>query len=414
MDGRNRRPHLRGGADARRRLRTQLQTRGSNTLTHAHHVVSDGLRIGITIGLQHEAETLWSNGIKQNAVFLAETLKRSSKVRSVYLVNTTAVAITHAIPWDLSRWPVLTFDQAKDGLDVLIELGGQIDAVQTDHFKRQGTRLVSYCCGVEYVNAMEAVLFNRTLWGHQLFVNQRYDDIWMVPQVANISRHYFETLRRRPARVVPFVWDPVFLQERSRKFPAAGEYRPRPGPRRLSVMEPNHNVVKFCLYPILIAEEAYRLQPDKIAFLHVTNAERLAKNSPDFVAIMSQLDIVRQHKAAFVGRYETPQFLSEMTDVMISHQWENPLNYFYLEVCWQGYPLVHNSDLCQDLGYYYAQNDVQAGCRQLLRAIADHDDQWESYRERQRRLIARYLPANASVVAEYEDLLLLLMQQTPI
>lgn len=374
----------------------------------------DGLRIGITIGLQREAETLWSNGIKQNAVFLAETLGRSSKVYSVHLVNTTAVAITSLIPWDLTRWSVLTFDQAKDRLDVLIELGGQIDAHQTDYIKQQGTRLVSYCCGVEYVNAMEAVLFNRTLWGQQLFVNQRYDAIWMIPQVANTSQHYFETLRRRPARVVPFVWDPVFLQERSRKLRDAGEYRPRPGPRRLSVMEPNHNVVKFCLYPILIAEEAYRLQPEAIAFLHVTNAEHLATNSLDFVAIMSQLDIVRQHKAAFVGRYETPQFLSEMTDVMVSHQWENPLNYFYLEVCWQGYPLVHNAQLCQDLGYYYAQNDVQAGCRQLLRAIASHDDQWVSYAQRQRDFIAQYLPANPGVVAQYETLLLELMQHKPV
>ena len=33
------------------------------------------LRIGITIGLHHANESLWSNGIKQNAVYLAEALK---------------------------------------------------------------------------------------------------------------------------------------------------------------------------------------------------------------------------------------------------------------------------------------------------------------------------------------------------
>lgn len=383
-------------------------------MTNASPNSPDGLRVGITIGLQHEAETLWSNGIKQNAVFLAEALKRSNAVRSVTLINTTSVAITAAIPWDLTRWPVQTFEQAKDHLDILIELGGQVDAPETDYLKRRGTRLVSYCCGFEYVHAMEAVLFNRPLWGRQLFVNQRYDAIWMIPQVANISQHYFQTLRRRPAQIVPFVWDPVFLQARSQQFPAGGEYRARPGAKRLSVMEPNHNVVKFCLYPVLIAEEAYRLHPELVAFLHVTNAETLANNSQDFTAIMSQLDIVRQHKAAFVGRYETPQFLSEMSDVVISHQWENPLNYFYLEVCWQGYPLVHNANMCQDLGYYYAQNDVQAGCRQLLHAMTRHDEHWEAYRARQRQLIARYLPDHPSVVAQYQDLLLQLMQQAPI
>lgn len=374
----------------------------------------NGLRIGITIGLRHEAETLWSNGIKQNAIFLTEALKKSHLVGAVVLLNTTNIAITSALPWDLARWPVVTFDHAKDSLDILIELGGQIDATQTDYLKQQGTRVVSYCCGAEYVNAMEAVLFNRPLWGHNLFVNQRYDAIWMVPQVANISQHYFETLRRRPARIVPFVWDPVFLEQRSQRFPASGQYRPRRGPRRLSVMEPNHNMIKCCLYPILIAEEAYRRKPEMIAFLHVTNADKLANGSQDFVALMNQLDIVRHHKAAFVGRHDTPQFLSEMTDVMISHQWENPLNYFYLEVCWQGFPLVHNASFCKDLGYYYSQNDVPTGCLQLLHVLQHHDEQWGTYLTKQRQLIARYLPANTNVVAEYEGLLTQLMQQVPV
>lgn len=57
-----------------------------------------GLRIGITIGLHHEAETLWNNGIKQNAVFLAEALKHCPSVASVVLVNTTATPITPPCP----------------------------------------------------------------------------------------------------------------------------------------------------------------------------------------------------------------------------------------------------------------------------------------------------------------------------
>ncbi len=82
------------------------------------------LRIGITIGLHHEAETLWNNGIKQNAVFLAKALKNCPNVQSVVLVNTTHIPITDQLPWDLNRWPTRTFQDAKDEIDVLIELGG--------------------------------------------------------------------------------------------------------------------------------------------------------------------------------------------------------------------------------------------------------------------------------------------------
>lgn len=374
------------------------------------------LRIGITIGLHHENESLWSNGIKQNAVYLAEALKHCPSVQSVCLVNTTAVSITSALPWDLERWPTKTFEDAKDHVDVLIELGGQIDAMQTDYLKRRGARVVSYCCGFEYVHAMQSILFDRQMWGSNLFINQRYDAIWMIPQVENISKDYFTTFRRRPAQVAPFVWDPMFVRQRSSDQPHHGEYRPRAADKakRISIMEPNHDVVKFCLYPILIVEEAFREMPDAIEFLHVTNAERLANNSKEFVSLMLQLDIVQNNKAAFVGRFDTPLFLAEMTDVVVSHQWENALNYFYFDVAWQGYPLVHNAHLCPDLGYYYNANDVTDGKNQLINVLKSHDQNWQDYLERQRAVIARYLPGHADVTAGYERLLFELMQQEPI
>ncbi|MGF6767440.1 hypothetical protein P3T24_007804 [Paraburkholderia sp. GAS33] len=364
-----------------------------------------GLRVGITIGLLDVAETLWNNGIKQNAAFLAEALRHCPQVAGVVLVNTTQVPVTSALPWDQVRYPTLSFETAKDSVDVLIELGGQIDALQTAYLKGRDVRVVSYCCGFEYVHAMESVLFRRPMWGENLFVNQCYDDIWIIPQVDNISRAYFEVLRRQTGRVVPFVWSPMFLAERVKEMPEAGEYRPREGAKRLSVMEPNLDIVKFCLYPALIAELAYRRRPEHIALLQVSNAEQIARESLEFISLMNQLDIVREHKAVFLGRHDTPVFLAENTDVVVSHQLENPLNYFYLEVCWQGYALVHNAHLCADLGYYYRGNDVEEGARRLVEALEMHDAHASWYRERQRTAIARFLPDNAGLVATYGALL---------
>jgi hypothetical protein len=372
-----------------------------------------GLRVGITIGLQHGGETLWNNGIKQNAVFLAEALRNCASVASAFLVNTTGVPVSASLPWDLTRWPTMGFEEAKDQVDVLIELGGQINADQTRYLHERGARLVSYCCGFEYVHAMESILFERPLWGSNIFINQHYDDIWMIPQVADLNAGYFTGLRRRPARVVPFVWDPVFLEQSAGRLANHGRYVPKAGARRLTVMEPNIDVVKFCLYPTFIAEEAWRVRPEAIQILQVTNSERLALHNAEFIALMNQLDIVRAGKAIFLGRHETPVFLAENTDIVVSHQWENALNYFYLEVCWQGYPLVHNAHLCPDLGYYYAANDVRAGCAALVDAIDNHDSRCVDYMDHQRALIDRYRPGNAQVSARYDALLQELMQREP-
>ena len=74
-------------------------------------------------------------------------------------------------------------------------------------------------------------------------------------------------------------------------------------------------------------------------------------------------------------------------------------------MCWQGYPLVHNAHLCADLGYYYEENDVTQGTARLLEVIDSHNAQAADYLERQRAIISRYAPDNATVTAAYSALL---------
>lgn len=370
------------------------------------------LRIGITIGIRDAAESLWLNGIKQNALYLAKLFQGSQYGHRVLLLNTTHHPVTDALPWDLTTFPTLAFEEGWRDLDVLIELGGQIDPEQTTRLKQQNTRIVSYCCGPEYVQNMEAMIFGRRLYD-TVFVNERYDDLWVIPQIWKLNRGFFETLRRCPAREVPFVWDPLAIQAATGDRAEGGEYRPRMGPKRLSVIEPNVDVLKFCLYPVLIAEQGFRRRPKDILYLHVTNAERMARESTEFIALMTQLDIVRAGKASFIGRVTTPHFLAEYTDVMISHQWGLPLNYLYLECCWQGYPLIHNAELVSDLGYYYPENDVEAGARRLLEVLDAHDGSWKEYIARQRGLIGRFHSENPDLIRAYDNLLFDLVAAPP-
>ena len=370
------------------------------------------LNIGITLGLRWEDESLWVNGIKQNALNLAMAFQNSPHGHRVTLINTTDVAITAALPWNLSRFPTRPFAEAKDGLDVLIELGGQISADQTEYLKSRGTRVVSYCCGAEYVHNIQAMIFRRPLWS-EIFSNQRYDALWVIPQVAQSSAGFFETLRRRPARAAPFVWHPMALDAKVDGLAHHGEYRPSGAPKRLTVMEPNIDVLKFCLYPIFIAERGFREAPESIGFLHVLNAKTLAETSPEFIGLMGLLDIVRAGRASFIGGYDTPAFLAEHTDIVISHQWGLPLNYLYLEVCWQGYPLVHNADLCADIGYFYPGNDLTAGALALKTAVETHDLAWEDYQARQRRLLGRFLATDPDLIGAYDRLLVDLMEAAP-
>ncbi|WP_415872473.1 DUF2827 domain-containing protein [Burkholderia ubonensis] len=362
------------------------------------------LSIGITIGLRDSAESLWINGIKQNALYLANLFLNSPYHHDVVIVNTTDIKITSELPWDLERFPVRNFVDEKDKLDVLIELGGQIDRDQTAYLKSRNTQIVSYCCGPEYVQMIEAMIFGRRMFD-SIFINQRYDQIWVIPQVMETSAPFFSVLRRKPVVEVPFVWDPMCLEERTRNLPFSGEYRPKNEPKRLSIMEANIDVLKFCLYPMFIAEIAYRNVREKIGFVHVTNAEHLARNCPEFISIAWYLDLVREGKMSFIGRHDVPDFISQRADIVVSHQWGLALNYFYFDVCWNGYALIHNARLCSEIGYYYPKNDLDAAAEQLVHAIGHHDDDWLGYRERQRKAINPFLSTNKTLIDRYDQLL---------
>lgn len=363
------------------------------------------LRIGITIGLNSASESLWVNGIKQNAIFLAMTLRASNRGHDVCLANTTAIAVDGFASTCGGDIPVLQVDDILDSVDVLIELGGQIGPAQTQRLKDAGGRLVSYCCGSEYVQFMEAIIFRRHIGGAP-FINQMYDGLWVVPQNVETTRHFFQTLRRTEASKVPFVWHPACIEARTAGLPGGGVWEHRGGPRRLAVLEPNIDVLKFCLYPILIAEEAYRRVPQSIGFLHVANADNFVHDDKEFAGIMRHLDIVRDGKASFIGRIDIPEFLGLHTDVVISHQWGLPLNYMYLEAAWQGYPLVHNAGLIPEIGYFYPGNDVATATSRLIQALSIGEGDAIAYRNRQRAQITqRFLATNEWIVAEYDRLL---------
>lgn len=362
------------------------------------------LRIGITIGLHAPDDSLWLNGIKQNALFLAKLFQQSPLRHQVILLNTTAVEISPRLPWDLAMFPTGAFDEHCDQLDVLFELGGQISQEQTRRIKAQGTRLISYCCGSEYVQTIEAMIFDRPLW-NGIFINEAYDELWMIPQIWDLNRGFLQTFRKCPARKVPFVWDPMALQGVTATMPHQGEYRPHSDPKRLSIIEPNIDVLKFCLYPILIVEKVFREQPDDISFLHVASADHLARAEREFAGLMRRLQIVEAGKASFISRVQTPDFLSAHTDIVISHQWGLPLNYFYLECCWQGYPLIHNADLIPELGYYYPGHDLDCGAAHLAKALREHDQDWQAYQTRQRQGIQRFLATDQWLVSQYDALL---------
>ena len=374
------------------------------------------MNIGITIGLNQEYESMWINGIKLNAIFLANTL-RQNKDFNVFLIDTSnKVSDLTKVSWDVSKFPVYKLADVAFNLDLLITLGTSLPEsyIKAIKHKNPNTKIVKYQCGNNYVVDMERVLFGDDEAPGAPSWDGMHDQTWLVPQQEYQNFDYFKTIYRQKqtqVKVVPFIWDPMFIERNKKSLKSAGKkyptYIPKdPSEKKVSVMEPNINVVKYALIPILIMESFFRkFGEGSFKQIFIGSGKKLLKNNY-FKEMLKYLDLVKSqnNRIKFLGRYPVATFLAEETDVVLSHQWANPLNYSYLDALYFKYPLVHNADFIKDAGYYYKDFKINDGVKQLDRAINKHDNNIDKYNKDTEKVLYRYTSTNPALVETYRKM----------
>jgi hypothetical protein len=371
------------------------------------------MKIGITISQKNPGDSIWSNGIKLNALILQKMLKHSERCHEVYLVNREPVELDSTTPWDIKKYPCISLDKAQQEMDLILIVGAALSDEWIKEFKAidPKRKVIAYHCGNHYILEMENVLFKENKASNKPTWNQEIDENWIIPQQEYHNFYYLQTFTRKPTVVVPFVWDPEFVDDVSNSMKLNNKFNPveyvpgRPK-KRISVFEPNLNVIKYAMMPIHITEWAYRTPVGKslIDYLSVTNGKDLMSNF-EFNGHLKYLDIVKEKKIFMESRYNTPYFLADHTDIVLSHQWGNPLNYAYLDALHFGYPLIHNADMVQDMGYYYNDFNVLEGAKQLINALEKHDENHEVYKRKSAFTLNRYRATNKSLIDLYDKMI---------
>jgi hypothetical protein len=345
------------------------------------------MRIGISV-VTHAGQSIWENGLGQNVVFLVQVFRSLSFVKSVVLIDVgDQRVLPPQVEMGADSLPIIDTQAATDAVDVVIEMGGALDVRWLDLMRARGRKVIFYCCGQPYAGLVEAPVFGKP--GHAPRPD-RCDEVWLLPKDAALAP-MMRVLHRCDVHVVPYIWSPQFIERRVREVAGHGlhfGYCPRlPGAGwlRVAVFEPNISVVKTSTIPVLICDEAYRAKPGAVESLHVLNTLHM-KDHLTMLYLANSLDLVRNHRATFLGRHDIVGFMAQHADAVVSHQWCNDQNYSYLDTLYGGYPLIHNSPWLKEAGYYYPDFDTKMGAAQLLLAAERHEHELDDYRVRARRV----------------------------
>lgn len=367
------------------------------------------MRIGVSI-MTGDSQHVWNNGLVQNIYHFAQMLQSMPFVESVCLLN-CGNRDEHPAGLDEEgrAIPLLSLAEAFDRIDVAIELGGAMDTEWLRRFRYRGGKVVLHMCGQPYVALIEPTVFKRDGF---FLEAERFDEVWILAKDM-VFAPMLETMYRCPIREVPYLWSPRFLEQTilrnedgTRRFGyqigslRAGNVCP-------AIFEPNLSPIKMGLIPILICETIERRSPELIGRIMFHNTDRMMEH-PSFVHLMQNLDIYKAGKCELTGRNFFSHTMSDLKNVVVSHQLHCPQNYLYLDALYGDYPLIHNSALFKDVGYYYPDSDIAAGADALTHAIQTHDQNIEDYRRRAREVIDGLSPVGPDNISAYARLFLTL------
>ncbi len=360
------------------------------------------MRIGITLDM---SVAFWANGLQQNIVFLYSLL-RSAGNKCLYITHKKPAYYLNKKHEGLLLKDLM--DDPSEKLDVLIVAGFDLLPQMYDELKNRNPNLkiILLHLGNKLMDDIHYSICVDKPNKVPLEIPRHLSQIWISPHhkfAKNYLKCYYNTNK---IKVAPYIWDPFFIQEKIKEL-SSKNLSPFFNNEKVTdvcIFEPNLSTIKNCIIPMSICENLEQKFPATITSVNAFCCEKL-REKKYFFRYMERMQIVKSKKCFFNNRWGSFDALSKFGSTIVSHQIHNELNYAYLEALYLGLPLIHNSKILENQGYYYPEFDVNMGSNQLYNAILNHEKIKEEYMKESRKFTAQYSPYLQSNKQIYMSLL---------
>ena len=369
------------------------------------------MNVTITFGTDDVDFSVWSNSDIQNIYALYKLLSKVNEF-NVRIVNLgiDIKTIKDEVGFGLNNITFHTWDDVKNNTNLLIESSAKINKRQSGYLKRRNCKIVSYRTDNSYVTDLEDVTFNNLK--SSINNGDYYDEIWILPHHQKTNEYYLKEIYNIPVYVLPYLWVDEFMKDYEEFLSGIEkelEYKIHNGPKNITILESNSNILESSIYPILIVNRVYKEFPKLINKVRVLNTFHLNNNSR-FLSIVNNLEIAKDERISFENKYATPFILSTVTDLVISHQWENELDNFYFDVFYGKYPLLHNSETLKGYGFYYENFNIETASKKLISFLKNYHLLKDDYANRCNQAIYSYSPNNQANINRYKEKILKLVE----
>jgi len=384
--------------------------------------LADGQRLSVGITFPSDApfrHILFRNAIAQNCLVLCRAL--ASAGHSVRLVVASLDRPDHLPPPTMVACTTLErIIGGVEPLDVIIEVALNAERNVRQLLKQRfGTVVLYLSLGASLPIDMEEIFVREAprLTG-VTYVSGYVDCVLTSPHLA-YQVPFLENLYRTECRIFPYLWSPrIGVIDPAHRY-QAGDFRARDSRPNLYCLEPNVNVLKNCLVPLLAVDRLCRDGGgDLFGKLYVHNSglwarspywmQNYVKNVPCIQSSAGKVELVGRAPVERIFRSGRP-----CPGLVISSTWHCSLNYLFLELAHKGVPLVHSSEMLasRGAGYAYDAFDCTGAAARLRQALDEFESASEQRRDGYDTLLAAYDADSRENIARVDSLLRELYEQ---
>ena len=370
------------------------------------------MRVGILI--KKPESTIFENGCLQQSLFVYQTLQNFKNIDVDFITGCKNYNL-----FEYTNIPIININNSLESLlqfNIIITLSANINQeVVLKYLKDNNIIVIIYNCGNIYYIFQEDIVFNQHNYISSLFnrdLNKYIKEYWVIPNYKN-DLDFYKKIYDTFSRSIPYVWNTTIVDKYSieQKIDLSYKYYENK-PYYILICEPNVNITKTSLIPLIICEEFYNRGNKNIKILSLCK-----KDTSSFNKFISQLNIFKDNKLETYPRMCLLDVLNQLRQqcinvIVLSHHNNNPLNFMHLEMCYLNYPLIHNSEPIKQAGYYY--KDIDQAVNLIDNAINFHhlDVFQKEYKENSQKMLHVFHPENFKNKQIYESALIKAFNQT--
>lgn len=337
---------------------------------------------------------LWNNGLTQNAYYLIKLLQSAGY--DVYPVN--------ELPDNLGELGNLKISLLnKENIkkyNIVIEVCFSLTDPLYDFAIKNKVKVVSINYGNLLMILQENIILKPDT---SSAINRPGSDVWISPHFE-FSKGFSESLSKSTVKICPYIWSPEIFNDFCKKQNFNPFFDDTTPLKKVGIFEPNINILKTCIYPLLGLEILERRDNNITSDIFVFNGTTL-KTNKKFEEIIVNFDIFTNKKISVESRFALPEIISKkIIGSIVSHHIYNDLNYLTLEALYCNLPIIHNSSMCKEAGYFYDTFDATMCSNQIEGAILNHRDNIDNYSKSAKELLFKFSLQNKDNIKNYKYL----------